>query len=62
MIIPFTLKNVQNLLPKENLDEARHLPSYVLEAVELTPVKTVQDVLKIALTEEQSDTEKAAGI
>jgi ATP-dependent Lon protease len=49
------------LLPVENLDEARHLPSYVLEAVKLTPVKTVQDVLKIALTGEQSDTEKPAG-
>jgi ATP-dependent Lon protease len=41
------------LLPEENLDEARHLPSYVLEAVKLTPVKTVQEVLKIALTGEQ---------
>ena len=41
------------LLPKENLDEARHLPSYVLEAVKLTPISTVQEVLNIALTEGQ---------
>lgn len=26
------------LLPMENLDEARHLPSYVWEAVKLTPI------------------------
>ena len=37
------------LLPEDNLKEAQGLPSYVLEAVKLTPVKNIQEVLTCAL-------------
>jgi ATP-dependent Lon protease len=32
------------LLPAENLKEARELPSYILDAMKLTPVETVDEV------------------
>lgn len=37
------------LLPAENLDEALTSPKYVLDAVTLTPVKTIEEVLDKAL-------------
>lgn len=37
------------LLPADNLDEAKGLPAYVLDAVKLTPVTSVEEVLKTAL-------------
>lgn len=37
------------LLPAENLDEALASPKYVLDAVTLTPVKTIEEVLAKAL-------------
>jgi len=37
------------LLPADNLDEAKGLPAYVLDAVKLTPVTSVEEVLKAAL-------------
>ena len=37
------------LLPVDNLKEARGLPSYILDKVVLTPVETIEDVLKNAL-------------
>ena len=37
------------LLPAENLDEALASPKYVLDAVRLTPVKTIVEVLEKAL-------------
>ncbi len=33
------------LLPADNLREAEGLPSYIIEAVKLTPVQTIEDVL-----------------
>lgn len=33
------------LLPADNLREAEGLPSYIIEAVKLTPVKTIEEVL-----------------
>jgi len=38
-------------LPKENLRETQNLPTYVLQAVKMTPVQTIQEVLKSALLE-----------
>lgn len=40
------------LLPVDNLKEARGLPSYILDKVVLTPVETIEDVLKNALLQE----------
>jgi ATP-dependent Lon protease len=40
------------LLPVDNLKEARGLPSYILDKVVLTPVETIEDVLKNALFQE----------
>jgi ATP-dependent Lon protease len=37
------------LLPSDNLKEAEGLPPYILEAVRLTPVKNVEEVLANAL-------------
>lgn len=37
------------LLPADNLKEAQGLPSYILEAVKLTPVKSIEEVLEHAL-------------
>lgn len=39
------------ILPKENLRETQNLPTYVLQAVKMTPVQTIQEVLKSALLE-----------
>lgn len=38
------------LLPADNVKEAQGLPSYILDAVKLTPVQTIDEVLKQALT------------
>ena len=37
------------LLPKENLNEAKLLPSYIIDNIELKPVDSIDDVLKTAL-------------
>lgn len=37
------------LLPSDNLKEAQGLPAYILDAVKLTPVNTIDEVLKHAL-------------
>jgi len=37
------------LLPEENLKEAQALPKYILEAIKLTAVKNIEEVLKHAL-------------
>ena len=37
------------LLPSDNLKEAQGLPQYILEKVKLTPVSTIDEVLRIAL-------------
>jgi ATP-dependent Lon protease len=37
------------LLPPENLEEAKGLPPYVLDAIKLTPVSSVEEVLRSAL-------------
>ncbi|MCX6345183.1 MAG: BREX system Lon protease-like protein BrxL [Armatimonadetes bacterium] len=42
------------LLPAENLDEAKGLPSYILDAIKLTPVKSIEDVIKSALVTEET--------
>ena len=39
------------LLPIDNLKEAQSLPAYILEALQITPVQTIDEVLKHALTE-----------
>jgi hypothetical protein len=39
------------LLPADNLKEARELPSYILDAMKLTPVQTVDEVLRYALVD-----------
>lgn len=39
------------LLPEENLKDAQALPSYILDAIKLTPVNSIEDVLKLALIE-----------
>jgi len=41
------------LLPADNLKEAEGLPSYVLEAVKLTPVESIEKVLELALCQPQ---------
>lgn len=40
------------ILPNDNLDEAQALPSYILNAVKLTPVNSIDQVLKLALLNE----------
>ncbi|MEJ5203318.1 MAG: BREX system Lon protease-like protein BrxL, partial [Anaerolineales bacterium] len=37
------------IIPYDNLEEAKTLPSYVLNAVKLTPVNTISQVLELAL-------------
>src|SRR5207248_987593 len=37
------------LLPADNLREAQLLPAYILNAVQLTPLETVEDALRHAL-------------
>jgi ATP-dependent Lon protease len=39
------------LLPADNLKEARELPSYILDAVKLTPIQTVDELLRCALVD-----------
>lgn len=39
------------ILPRENLRETQNLPAYVLQEVKITPVQTIQEVLKSALLE-----------
>jgi ATP-dependent Lon protease len=39
------------LLPADNLKEARELPSYMLDAVKLTPIHRVDEILRYALIE-----------
>lgn len=41
------------LLPVDNLKEAEGLPSYVLEAVNLTPVDSIEKVLELALCQHE---------
>jgi ATP-dependent Lon protease len=41
------------LLPKENLKEAQGLPPYLLDAVKLTPVTNIQEVIRLSLTNEK---------
>ena len=36
-------------LPADNLQEAKGLPSYILDAVKLTPVNSIEEVIKVAL-------------
>jgi ATP-dependent Lon protease len=49
------------LLPKDNLPEARMLPSYILDAVKLTPVQGIDEVLACALLEDKVSRKKAPG-
>jgi ATP-dependent Lon protease len=37
------------LLPADNLKEAQGLPAYVLDAVKLTPVSTIDEVIRMSL-------------
>jgi ATP-dependent Lon protease len=39
------------LLPADNVKEARELPFYILDAVKLTPIHQVDEVLRYALIE-----------
>ena len=39
------------LLPSDNVKDAQMLPSYILEAITLTPVDMIESVLKHALCE-----------
>jgi ATP-dependent Lon protease len=39
------------LIPADNLKEARELPSYLLDAMKLTPIQTVNEVLRYALVD-----------
>jgi ATP-dependent Lon protease len=45
----FDAKIKEVVLPAENLAEAQLLPAYILDAVTLTPVQTVEEVLRTAL-------------
>lgn len=38
------------LLPTENLKEAQLLPSYIIDKLELTPVNSIDDVLRVAFS------------
>ena len=40
------------LLPADNVRETQGLPDYVLDAVKLTPVSTIEEVIRISLTNE----------
>lgn len=37
------------IIPEDNLNDAKALPSYILDVVKLTPVKSIQEVLDHAL-------------
>ena len=37
------------LLPEDNLKEAQGLPSYILESIKLTPVSTIEEVIRMSL-------------
>jgi len=37
------------LLPADNLKEAQGLPSYILDAIKLTPVSTIDEVIRLSL-------------
>lgn len=37
------------ILPEENLKEAQTMPEYILEAIKLTPVRSIEEVLQHAL-------------
>jgi ATP-dependent Lon protease len=39
------------ILPADNLSEAQGLPRYILDAIKLTPVNSIDEVLKQALVE-----------
>ena len=39
------------LLPVDSLKEAQELPSYILDSIKLTPVQTVDEVLRGALVD-----------
>jgi ATP-dependent Lon protease len=39
------------ILPNENLKEAQGLPAYILDAVKLSPVQSIEEVLKLSLLE-----------
>ncbi len=39
------------LLPADNLKEAQELPSYILDTIKLTPVQTIDEVLRYALVQ-----------
>jgi ATP-dependent Lon protease len=39
------------LLPADNLKEAQELPPYILDTIKLTPVQTVDEVLRGALVD-----------
>jgi ATP-dependent Lon protease len=41
----------ETLLPVDNLKEAKELPSYILDSIKLTPVQTVDEVLRNELVE-----------
>jgi ATP-dependent Lon protease len=43
------------LLPCDNLKEAQGLPPYILDAVQLTPVQTIAEVLEHALVDRAKD-------
>jgi ATP-dependent Lon protease len=43
------------LLPSDNLKEALVLPPYILEAVVLTPVESIESVLERVLIEKGTD-------
>ena len=40
------------LIPEENRKDLTEIPKKILDAIEIVPVKTVDEVLKIALTKE----------
>jgi ATP-dependent Lon protease len=41
------------LLPEDNLRDAQSLPSYILDAIKITPVKSIEEVLEHALLPRQ---------
>jgi ATP-dependent Lon protease len=40
------------ILPADNIHEAQTMPGYILEAVRLTPVTHIDEVLKVALVQD----------
>lgn len=43
------------LLPMENIKEAQGLPAYVLDAVKLTPVRMIEEVIQMSLKSDKND-------